>query len=190
MCGIFAYLNYLIAKDRKTIIDTLTSGLSRLEYRGYDSAGLAIDGDDNDVLIYKQVGKVAALKKLVAEATVDLEKEFVSHCGMAHTRWATHGEPSPTNSHPHRSDPKGEFTVVHNGIITNYKELKTVLEKKGYMFESETDTEAVAKLAKYLYDSQKSNANLSFTALVKGVIKELVNISILLLIIDFSLLIN
>ena len=75
MCGIFAYLNYLIAKDRKTIIDTLTSGLSRLEYRGYDSAGLAIDGDDNNVLIYKQVGKVAALKKLVSEATVDFERK-------------------------------------------------------------------------------------------------------------------
>ncbi|CAJ0845236.1 9379_t:CDS:2 [Entrophospora sp. SA101] len=163
-----------ITLDRKEIIDTLVSGLARLEYRGYDSAGLAVDGDESEeVLIYKQVGKVGALKKFVSEQQVDFEKQFVNHCGMAHTRWATHGEPSSTNSHPHRSDPKAEFTVVHNGIITNYKELKLVLEKKNYIFETETDTEAVAKLAKYLYDSQKANQNLSFTSLVKGVVKEL-----------------
>jgi len=173
MCGIFAYLNYLLEKDRKHIIETLIAGLARLEYRGYDSAGLAIDGDEtSEVFIYKQVGKVAALKKLVSEQNIDLERPFISHCGMAHTRWATHGQPSPTNSHPHRSDPKAEFSVVHNGIITNYRELKLVLEKKGYIFESETDTEAVAKLAKYLYD-ERGNNNLTFTALVKAVVKEL-----------------
>ncbi|KAG0049828.1 glutamine--fructose-6-phosphate transaminase (isomerizing) [Gryganskiella cystojenkinii] len=175
MCGIFAYLNYLTSVDRQTIADILTNGLKRLEYRGYDSAGLAIDGDGvKEVLIFKEVGKVAALSKLIEESkTIDWTKTFDSHCGMAHTRWATHGQPSPVNSHPHRSDPKNEFTVVHNGIITNYRELKLVLEKKGYAFESETDTEAIAKLAKYIWDSQKGNKQLTFTDLVKGVVKEL-----------------
>ena len=137
---------------------------------------MAIDGDgDKEVLIYKQVGKVAALQKLINEQTkIQWDRTFTSHCGMAHTRWATHGQPSPVNSHPHRSDPKNEFTVVHNGIITNYRELRLVLEKKGYAFESETDTEAIAKLAKYIWDSQKGNKQLTFTDLVKGVVKELV----------------
>jgi glucosamine--fructose-6-phosphate aminotransferase (isomerizing) len=140
--------------------------------------GLAIDGDTADqVLIFKQVGKVAALRKKIQDAKgVDMTKTFVSHTSMAHTRWATHGPPSETNSHPHRSDPKNTFTVVHNGIITNYRELKTVLEKKGYVFESETDTECIAKLLKYFYDSQKGNKALTFTNLVKAVIKELVGV--------------
>ncbi len=91
---------------------------------------------------------------------------------------ATHGIPSERNSHPHRSDPTSEFTVVHNGIITNYKELRVVLEKFGFVFESDTDTEAVAKLIKFVYDNQKktSGSTLTFTGLVKAVCKELVSI--------------
>lgn len=146
-------------------------GLSRLEYRGYDSAGFAIDGDKkNEVFAFKEVGKVAKLRQLVDESNVDLTKIFDSHCGIAHTRWATHGPPSKINCHPHRSDANWEFAVVHNGIITNYKELKTLLQSKGFKFETETDTECIAKLAKYLYDNHPS---IGFTDLAKAVINEL-----------------
>ncbi|OMP84934.1 Glucosamine--fructose-6-phosphate aminotransferase [isomerizing] [Diplodia seriata] len=168
MCGIFGYVNYLVEKDRKFILNTL---LSRLEYRGYDSAGLAVDGDKRDeVFAFKEVGKVAKLKELIEEQKPDLTKVFDSHAGIAHTRWATHGIPSRVNCHPHRSDPTWEFSVVHNGIITNYKELKALLETKGFKFETETDTEAIAKLAKYIYDS---HPDIDFPVLAKAIIKEL-----------------
>ncbi|KAL9096238.1 MAG: hypothetical protein Q9165_001761 [Trypethelium subeluteriae] len=171
MCGIFGYINYLVEKDRRYILDTLVNGLSRLEYRGYDSAGLAVDGDKkNEVFAFKEVGKVAKLKALIEEEKPDFTKVFDSHVGIAHTRWATHGPPSRLNCHPHRSDPKWEFSVVHNGIITNYKELRALLESKGFRFETETDTEAIAKLAKYIYDEHPT---IDFTVLAKAVIKEL-----------------
>ena len=169
--GIFGYINYLVEKDRKYIIETLVNGLSRLEYRGYDSAGLAVDGDKkNEVLAFKEVGKVAKLKQLIADSEPDMNKIFDSHAGIAHTRWATHGQPSRINCHPHRSDPSWQFSVVHNGIITNYKELRVLLEGKGFKFETETDTECIAKLAKYLYDA---HPDIEFLVLAKAVIKEL-----------------
>uniref|UniRef100_A0A093UZ09 glutamine--fructose-6-phosphate transaminase (isomerizing) n=1 Tax=Talaromyces marneffei PM1 TaxID=1077442 RepID=A0A093UZ09_TALMA len=156
MCGIFGYINYLVEKDRRHILETLVN---------------AIDGDKkNEVFAFKEVGKVEKLKELIAQSNVDLEKTYDSHAGIAHTRWATHGPPSRINCHPHRSDPKWEFSVVHNGIITNYKELKALLESKGFRFETETDTECIAKLAKYLYDQ---HPDIDFTVLAKAVIKEL-----------------
>ncbi|OQE90795.1 hypothetical protein PENNAL_c0011G11048 [Penicillium nalgiovense] len=169
--GIFGYVNYIVEKNRKEILDKLLNGLLRLDYRGYDSAGLAIDGDKKkEIFIYKEVGKVARLKKLIAEDKADPTKVFESHAGIAHTRWATHGSPSRTNCHPHRSDPKSEFVVVHNGITTNYKKLRGLLAGKGFKFETETDTEAIAKLAKYIYDE---NPTIEFTTLAKAVIQEL-----------------
>ncbi|PKI84794.1 glutamine--fructose-6-phosphate transaminase (isomerizing) [Malassezia vespertilionis] len=174
MCGIFAYVNYLVEKDRRQIIDIITTALGRLEYRGYDSAGITVDGDtEQDVMIFKQVGKVQALRNHINEAPIDFARTFVSHTGMAHTRWATHGPPSPLNCHPHRSDDKAEFTVVHNGILTNYRELKMVLEKKGYKFETDTDTEAVAVLVKYFWDSYPENRKPNFHTVVRCAIKEL-----------------
>uniref|UniRef100_A0A8B9HWU4 glutamine--fructose-6-phosphate transaminase (isomerizing) n=1 Tax=Astyanax mexicanus TaxID=7994 RepID=A0A8B9HWU4_ASTMX len=177
MARIFAYLNYRVPKTRKDIFTTLVKGLQRLEYRGYDSAGVAVDGcgkvDTNSICLFKKKGKVKALdEELYKNDSIDLDLELDTHFGIAHTRWATHGEPSAVNSHPQRSDKNNEFVVIHNGIITNYKELKKYLISKGYEFESETDTEVIPKLIKYLYDNRESNY-VSFSTLVERVIQQL-----------------
>ncbi|XP_064124745.1 glutamine--fructose-6-phosphate aminotransferase [isomerizing] 1 isoform X2 [Loxodonta africana] len=139
MCGIFAYLNYHVPRTRREILETLIKGLQRLEYRGYDSAGVGVDGgNDKDweanackIQLIKKKGKVKALDEEVHK-----------------------------------------FVVIHNGIITNYKDLKKFLESKGYDFESETDTETIAKLVKYMYDNRESQ-DTSFTTLVERVIQQL-----------------
>ena len=139
MCGIIGYTG------KKSVKDVLLNGLELLEYRGYDSAGIALsDPDGTKTEIYKCAGRVADLRKLCEG------RKLTQTCGIGHTRWATHGEPSETNAHPHTSD-DGNVVGVHNGIIENYQELKAKLVKNGYSFYSSTDTEVAVKLVDYYY---------------------------------------
>ncbi|MDT3844115.1 MAG: glutamine--fructose-6-phosphate transaminase (isomerizing) [Bacillota bacterium] len=137
MCGIVGFNGHVQAAP------ILLDGLSKLEYRGYDSAGVAVRSGKNDVEIVKAKGRLKALYEKTNDGLA-----MAGDCGIGHTRWATHGEPSETNAHPHCSDDRN-VTIVHNGIIENYLELKEMLEKAGYSFHSQTDTEVAAKLIDY-----------------------------------------
>jgi len=154
MCGIIGYLGHQTAKD------ILLEGLKKLEYRGYDSAGLCILNDGH-FFIDKKVGPVAQLEQSVAN------QEIIGTIGIAHTRWATHGAPSEKNAHPH-FDCQGQIAVVHNGIIENYQALKEVLISEGHQFQSETDSEVLAHLIEKFYAGNLETAVAKALALVEG----------------------
>ena len=138
MCGIVCYKGSLDARE------VIVEGLEKLEYRGYDSAGLVVI-KEGEISLAKKAGRIANLKK-------ELEENPLSgNIGIGHIRWATHGEASDVNSHPHLSN-NGRIAVVHNGIIENYRELKKDLEEEGYIFKSSTDTEVIAVLLEKYYD--------------------------------------
>ena len=145
MCGIVG------AVAQRDVAAILVDGLHRLEYRGYDSAGVAVLGADKHMQILRRVGKVKALDEAL-EA-----KPLLGGTGIAHTRWATHGEPSSLNAHPHYSQSKN-LAIIHNGIIENYAEIKHNLIEKGMTFQSETDTEVLVQLIDYI----QTKKNLSY----------------------------
>jgi glutamine---fructose-6-phosphate transaminase (isomerizing) len=132
MCGIVGYIG------EQQVAPLLIQGLKRLEYRGYDSAGVAV-AKNGTLLVRKEAGKIAELEKLLVQEPVE------GVYGIGHTRWATHGPPNQKNAHPHVSE-KGDFAVVHNGIIENANALKKVLQEKGHVFSSDTDTEVLVHL--------------------------------------------
>ena len=141
MCGIVGYIG---SRDAYPI---LIKGLKRLEYRGYDSAGVALINDDK-LNVFKTKGKVADLEAFCEDKNIN------GHVGIAHTRWATHGEPSSVNAHPHYSESKN-LAIIHNGIIENYAEIKNNLIAKGVKFRSDTDTEVLVQLIEYVQVKKK-----------------------------------
>ena len=137
MCGIVGYIG------KRQVFPILIKGLKRLEYRGYDSAGVAMINDNGDLSVYKTKGKVADLERFCED------KDISGTVGIAHTRWATHGEPSSVNAHPHYSESKN-IAIIHNGIIENYADLKKKLVADGVKFRSDTDTEVIVQLIEYI----------------------------------------
>ena len=145
MCGIIGYTG------KTEAVPKLLDGLERLEYRGYDSAGVAVVSAEGDLQVKKSKGRLSVLRELL-----DSQKQLSGNVGIGHTRWATHGEPNDTNAHPHVGQ-EGKIAVVHNGIIENYQEIKQSLIRKGITFSSDTDTEVIVQLLEYYY---KKNENL------------------------------
>lgn len=145
MCGIVGFTGNSQAAP------ILLDGLSKLEYRGYDSAGIAVHNENGETVVIKAKGKLEVLKKMTNDGDA-----VQGSCGIGHTRWATHGEPSTLNAHPHESDDEN-VVAVHNGIIENYQELREKLIQRGYSFKSQTDTEVAVKLIDYYYKKYSQN---------------------------------
>ena len=154
MCGIIGYIG------GHQSLPVLIEGLKRLEYRGYDSAGVAII-ENGELLVEKTKGKIVKLEQLIGQ------REFNGTVGIAHTRWATHGEPNTENAHPH-TDCSGDIAVAHNGIIENYANIKQQLEKEGHRFATQTDTEVIAHLIEKFYDTSLEDAVQKTVAQLEG----------------------
>src|SRR6185295_16964156 len=163
MCGIVGYIG---PREAYPIIIT---GLKRQEYRGYDSTGVALINDE-DLLVYKKKGKVAELEETL------LDKSLHANVGIGHTRWATHGEPSDVNAHPHRSA-GDKLAMIHNGIIENYAQLKKELINKKYIFKSETDTEVLLNFIEEIY----KNSNCALEEAVRIALKRVSGAYVILL---------
>ena len=145
MCGIVGYIG-----TRKAV-PIILEGLKRLEYRGYDSAGIAVYCDDQSLAVRRASGKLRNLEEVIRQNPVD------GAYGIGHTRWATHGRPTEENAHPHR-DCNGDIVVVHNGIVENYLALKQQLQDEGHKFVTETDTEVIAHLVEKYFDGNLEEA--------------------------------
>ncbi|NRB75277.1 MAG: class II glutamine amidotransferase, partial [Verrucomicrobiales bacterium] len=140
MCGIVGYVG------KASATSVLIDGLRRLEYRGYDSSGLAVMNGSHSIEMRKRSGRLDNLKQLLAEDPAD------GDCGISHTRWATHGEPTDVNAHPH-TDQSGKLVMVHNGVIENYQSLKEQMQAEGHEFQSQTDSEVLAHLVGKCFDN-------------------------------------
>ncbi|HPT79528.1 MAG TPA: glutamine--fructose-6-phosphate transaminase (isomerizing) [Candidatus Atribacteria bacterium] len=154
MCGIIGYVGY------EDAVPIILDGLKKLEYRGYDSAGIAVM-DDQGFSVVKQKGRLTALEELVRKSPI------AGYMGIGHTRWATHGEPSDINSHPHLGS-KNKIAIVHNGIIENFKQIKERLEQKGTVFVSQTDSEVIAQLAEHYYNGDIIDTVIRVTNALEG----------------------
>ena len=162
MCGIVGYVG-----KRKEVVPVIVEGLRRLEYRGYDSAGIAVGGHGDGLSLRRAPGKLRNLEEVIRESPIE------GTYGIGHTRWATHGRPTEENAHPHR-DCTGHLVVVHNGIVENYLQLKQRLITHGHIFATETDTEVIAHLIEAeLTAARQEHLDLSLEEAVRRAIRNL-----------------
>jgi glutamine---fructose-6-phosphate transaminase (isomerizing) len=162
MCGIVGYVG------NKSVVPIIIEGLRRLEYRGYDSAGIAVSGNGDGLQIRRAEGKLRNLEEAIRQ------KPLEGTYGIGHTRWATHGRPTEENAHPHR-DCTGKIVVVHNGIVENYLSLKKKLTEEGHKFTTETDTEIIAHLVEK-YSKSTNGQRVSLEDAVRKTVKQLTGV--------------